>query len=175
MKHEAIPRAFFVTGLEDSRKAKELFKKNRTPLSCTRYEHMVELAEPLYQSKAFQRLESITFLGILSPRFHGVIDSPLFHSHSIEMEKDDGSRADHSLGVAFLAFSIASDLGLSLEGQRYATAWGLLHDIATWPLSHTGEAAFSALTLVGSKELREKMIIGSKQLPQEFCLNRNST
>lgn len=116
------------------------------------------LAEPLLESKAFKRLAGITFLGILSPRFTHAGD------------ERDGTRADHSAEVARRAVEIAQSLGLSLSVQRYAAAWGLLHDIATWPLSHTSEPAFVRLTGVDARSLREMMVCGHHDLPSEFCV-----
>jgi hypothetical protein len=48
--------------------------------------------------------------------------------------------------------------------------WGLLHDIATWPLSHTGEAAFSRSTETNARELRSMMILGSDRLPDSLTV-----
>lgn len=56
------------------------------------------------------------------------------------------------------------------EVCRYAAAWGLVHDIATWPLSHTGEAAFSRVTGVSGRQLREMMIIGDPRLPESMTI-----
>lgn len=120
---------------------------------------VVELVEPLLRTPAVRRLSGITFLGLLSPR--------LCDPHAVS----DGTRADHSLGVASIMIGVARQLGLSLPAQRYAAAWGLLHDIATWPFSHTSEPAFARLTGVSSRRLREMIILGDPELPTELCVS----
>lgn len=117
-----------------------------------------ELAEPILESAAFRRLHGITFLGALSPRFRA--------GH----QTDDGTRAQHSLNVADIAVAVARQLGLSSETQRYAAAWGLLHDVATWPLSHTSEPAFSRVTGVEARRLREMLLVGDSRLPAELAV-----
>jgi hypothetical protein len=125
------------------------------------------LAEPLLRCRAVQRLAGVTFLGILSPRFRGVVDSPLWPPTKGEA-KDDGSRYDHTLGVALLALDLARRFDFSEQGQRYAVAWGLTHDIATWPLSHTGEPAFTAITGLSARNLRAAMLLGSEVVPKRY-------
>jgi len=56
--------------------------------------------------------------------------------------------------------------------ERYAAAWGLLHDVATWPLSHTSEPAFARITGVDSRTLRRMMILGDRRLPAKLCVTR---
>lgn len=128
------------------------------------------LAEPLLNSGAFQRLESITFLGVLSPSFNDIIKSPLSKKRSKRKIIDPGCRKSHSLGVAIIALDLTKRLGLSLKAQKYAIAWGLLHDIATWPLSHTGEPSFSTITHTSTNLLREMMITGSNRLPESLTV-----
>ncbi|MCI0460574.1 MAG: hypothetical protein L0Z62_26775 [Gemmataceae bacterium] len=125
------------------------------------------LAGPLLHSFAFRRLEQITFLGILSPRFGRLVDSPLPPG---VLSTDDGSRWTHSLGVTLLVLDLARRFGLSERAQRYAVAWGLTHDIATWPLSHTSEPAFGTLFGITSRQLRARMLSGSEDLPARYCL-----
>jgi hypothetical protein len=127
------------------------------------------LARPLLQSHAVQRLAGVTFLGILSPRFRGAVDSPLWPAAKREAV-EDGSRYDHTLGVALIALDLARKFDFSERGQRYAAAWGLTHDIATWPLSHTSEPAFSALTGVPARRLRAAMLLGSHEAPERCRL-----
>ncbi len=130
------------------------------------------LAEPLLNSDAFRRLKSITFLGVLSPSFKDIIKSPLYKKRAKRKKIDPGCRKSHSLGVALIALDFAKHLGLSLKAQKYAIAWGLLHDIATWPLSHTGEPAFSSITHTSTSSLREMMITGSNHLPESLTVTR---
>lgn len=124
---------------------------------------------PLIDSEGFKRLHRATFLGILSPKFAetALVDVPVSFTGIA-----DGSRYDHSIGAASLLLDICNNLSLSEESCRYAVAWGLIHDIATWPLSHTGEAAFHQSSSVDTKTLRIQMIEGSKKLPSSLHLNR---
>lgn len=112
-------------------------------------------ALPIVETDAFARLRQITFLGILSREFGEVDGHPLGVAGA-----RDQTRAHHSLKVALLAARIIRSNNLSFTAQKYAIAWGLLHDIATWPLSHTGEAAFSGATSVPADGLRSSMIKG---------------
>src|SRR5207249_171088 len=83
---------------------------------------------------------------------------------------EDGSRYDHTLGVALVALDVARRFGFSERGQRYAVAWGLTHDIATWPLSHTSEPAFTTITGISARSLRAAMLLGSQQVPERYRL-----
>jgi hypothetical protein len=130
------------------------------------------LAGPLIEASAFQRLRSISFLGILSPRYHLIVNSPLFRRRSSQTLCDDGSRYLHSLHAAHIFLRICRRLDLSQQAQRYAVAWGIAHDIATWPLSHTGEPAFASVTGVTAKELRAMMVQGAPSLPDRLSLAR---
>lgn len=67
---------------------------------------------------------------------------------------------------------ICRKLNLSPTTTKYAVVWGLLHDIGTWPLSHTSEIAFSSILNIGSRELRNKIIMGDSSIPNSFRLNR---
>src|SRR5579872_1654942 len=87
----------------------------RTKLASAKEEHIswvsmmreVEpLAGPLLECPAFQRLRSVTFLGVLSPRFHLIVDSPLFRERGREKLVDDGSRYLHSLHAAHIFLQI---------------------------------------------------------------------
>jgi hypothetical protein len=125
---------------------------------------LAKWASPLLNSFAFTRLSNITFLGILSPRYSFL---PGFPFKALEATSSfDGSRADHSIGVALLLSQICRTFRLSETAQKYGLAWALLHDIATWPLAHTGEPAFSSITKIDSHTLRELIIRGSSDLPE---------
>jgi HD superfamily phosphohydrolase len=145
-------------------------KSSETRLSRwhQRVPELQALAEPLLHLSAFQRLADVTFLGILSPRFRGVVDSPLWPATNGDVE--DGSRYDHTLGVALVALDLARSFGFSERGQRYAAAWGLTHDIATWPLSHTAEPAFTAITGISARGLRASMLLGTDEVPERYRL-----
>ncbi len=84
----------------------------------------------------------------------------------------DKSRYEHSVGVAYLISQIAKKLRFRQINRTYAICWGLLHDIATWPLSHTGEAAFSVTTQMSAKKLRKIMILGSRILPEKYSVRK---
>nr|WP_256091646.1 HD domain-containing protein [Candidatus Thiosymbion oneisti] len=140
-----------------------------------RIDEVSEVAGPLLESHAFRRLEDIRFLGLLSPCTPYSEQRP----SSLRPRKsptvpvcDDGTRAEHSLGVALILLDLSRRLALSEDTQRYAIAWGLLHDLGTWPLSHTTEAAFSILTSINSRELRAGMITDSQRVPREFHLGK---
>ncbi len=143
--------------------------ENQFSLWQTRISELQALAQPLLRSRAVQRLASVTFLGILSPRFRGEVDSPLWPAAG-SAAADDGSRYDHSLGVALLALDLARRFDFSERGQRYAVAWGLTHDIATWPLAHTSEPALSAITGVSARGLRTAMLLGGHEVPEQYRL-----
>lgn len=130
-----------------------------------------EIAGPIVESPAFERLAAITFLGILSPRFADTTVRPTLMRRA-SRPAVDGSRRSHSLGVALLNLDMARELGFSETTQRYAAAYGLLHDIGNWPLSHTGEYAFSRLTHCTTRELRRDMITGAKAVPTEYSVHR---
>jgi hypothetical protein len=127
------------------------------------------LACPLLYARAIQRLADVTFLGILSPRFSEVINSPLWPEASLDAV-EDGSRYDHTLGVALVALDIARWFDFSERGQRYAAAWGLTHDIATWPLAHTSEPALSAITGMSARALRAAILTGGPEVPDRYRL-----
>jgi hypothetical protein len=135
-----------------------------------RRREILDIAAPVFESQAFGRLSAITFLGILSPRF-GVSAREASARASLRCE-GDGSRQSHSLGVALLGLDLTRELGFSEATQRYAVAWGLLHDIGNWPLSHTGEFAFGRLIGFTTRELRREMIIGSASVPSAYSLRR---
>lgn len=146
-------------------------KSSETPLSGwhLRLPELQSLARPLLHSRAVQRLADVTFLGILSPRFRGVVDSPLWPAKKGEIV-GDGSRFDHTLGVALVALDLARRFDLSERGQRYAVAWGLAHDIATWPLAHTSEPAFTRITGISARSLRAAMLLGGNEVPERYRL-----
>ena len=133
---------------------------------------IIDEAESVIKSKSFLRLYDVTFLGILSPRYADLPGHPITNRKVGKPDLvDDGSRADHSLAVAALVARFCDAFSLSINAKRYGIAWALVHDIATWPLSHTGEAAFSTVTGITHKHLRQKMVAGDRALPSEFHLS----
>ena len=131
-------------------------------------------AEPILESSSFRRLYGVTFLGILSPRYSNLPGHPL-STRKVKKQtlQSDGSRADHSLAIAELILRFCDIFSLSTNARRYGFAWALIHDIATWPLSHTGEVAFSELTGISHKRLRYMMVVGDPSLPSEFQLSNH--
>lgn len=131
------------------------------------------IAEPITWSHPFQRLYGITFLGILSPLYSHLPNHP-FPSRKPGATSDasfDQTRADHSLGVAELVLHFCEAARLPKPTTADAVAWALLHDIATWPLSHTSEAAFASITSTTHKVLRRKMVMGDSSIPGQFRLD----
>lgn len=133
------------------------------------FRDIVKTVVPLIFSDSFRRLTKITFLGILSPSYAAIERHPIRFSAT----SSDRSRAHHSFEVALLAGRMAEDLSLSATTIRYAILWGLLHDIATWPLSHTGEAAFSSATETSARKLRRMMITGDNKLHRSLRVYRS--
>ena len=127
------------------------------------------VAAPIIFSGAFKRLHFTTFLGILSPHYKDIWGFPAALAAVVD-SKDDESRAHHSVRVSWLLGELAANLQLSQSVVNYAIAWGLLHDISTWPLSHTGEAAFGASTNTSGRALRTMMISGADQVSADFSL-----
>jgi len=122
-------------------------------------------ASPIINSKIFNRLDSISFLGILSPFYINKLKN--------KDSKSDfygGTRRDHSIGVAKIMLEITKHLNLSEKAKTYGIAWGLVHDISTWPFSHTSEPAFQKITNLSSRKLREMIVEGSNELSSEFSL-----
>lgn len=114
-------------------------------------------AGPLLHSPVVQRLRHVSFLGALGPEHARAAGAP-----------GDTTRFDHSASVAALALRAVRLMGLSRRAERLATAWGLLHDCATWALSHTSEAAFSGRLETSAAALRRNMILGAPALPERF-------
>lgn len=135
----------------------------------TAREEVSAIGGELLRSLAFQRLEWITFLGALSPRYWRWKGSPFRRRRVRSFE---GTRADHSVGVAYLLLLVLRELQLSERTQRCGVAWALLHDIATWPLSHTSEPVFSRRTGMSGRELRLALIKGDRHVPAKFHLMR---
>lgn len=128
-------------------------------------------------SKAFQRLRKITFLGILSHTYKKNNTEPLFRPLIMNLKEHnttypDQTRFEHSINVANLSFLISKHLALSQYATNHFVSWGLIHDMAAWPLSHTGEVAFSEITNVSSNELRRKIILSDKSIPNWLGLKQ---
>ncbi len=105
-----------------------------------------------------------------SPRYSELEGFPISYRMTAP-RRNDRTRAHHSFSVAWLTGRIAANLQLSRSAIDYAVMWGLLHDVAAWPLSHTGEAAFSRTTETDARDLRTMIIVGSHQLSEVFSLH----
>lgn len=119
------------------------------------------VAAPLFDAAAVQRLGGISFLGGLAPEHRDQTAAV-----------PDGSRLAHSVGVAWLAMQTALEWGQVPSSVSVAAAWGLVHDVATWALSHTSEPPFSRRLGVPANALRERMILGDETLPPELRLRK---
>lgn len=109
------------------------------------------VAAPLCNEPAILRLDQISFLGLLSCR----------HANAYSAKLDDGTRHDHSMGVAALAWRITEHLELGERAGILSVAWGLTHDIANWAMSHSSEPAFELSTGMTSREIRTAIITDS--------------
>lgn len=134
---------------------------------------IADIAEPIVRSKPFQRLFNVSFLGILSPRFATLPDHPLSLKKKATALRtgDDESRAHHSIEVANIMLSFCEPSSFAEQTRKYAIAWALLHDIATWPLSHTSEAAFTSITGLTHQALRRKMVFGDPSIPKDYSVD----
>ncbi len=133
-----------------------------------------EIGAPILGSKPFGRLYDVTFLGILSPTYSHLPGHPLLAK--IRKQPDignDGSRADHSISVAELALNFCNLFSMPDLTRKYAVAWALTHDIATWALSHTGEAAFASILNTTHKVIRHKIVVGDSGVPKELHLHKH--
>lgn len=127
------------------------------------FDDLHRLVGPVLEAPAVQRLSGIAFLGILSPGYAFVHEGMGFASEDGGLRQEagsDGSRLEHSIGVAHLNVGLARGFGFSIEVQRYAAVWGLLHDLGNWPLSHTAESAFRLLAGMSTRALRRELIAG---------------
>jgi uncharacterized protein len=86
----------------------------------------IDVFRELTESASVRRLEDVSFLG--------AIERLRASNHN------SGSRLDHSIGVAYLAF--LGTLHLDSREQETAISAALLHDIGHGPLSHSTEAFF---------------------------------
>ncbi|MCB9604529.1 MAG: HD domain-containing protein [Sandaracinus sp.] len=120
---------------------------------------MAEFTGDLLEHPALDRLRRVAFLGGLSPRYR-------------QRDGVESSRYDHSVAVAALAVQLCQRLRLSVATQRLAACWGLLHDVATFALSHTSEPAFSRLTRLHSSRLREQILRSDPSLPGHLGVGR---
>lgn len=89
------------------------------------------LVTELINSREFQRLKKVSFLGAIE-RF----------GRNKRLAKSGGSRFEHSLGVAGLALALRDYFKLTPGEFRVAIVHALLHDVGHGPFSHSSERFF---------------------------------
>jgi HD superfamily phosphohydrolase len=83
------------------------------------------------------------------------------------------TRFQHSLGVAYIAGKIASDLGLSPDSIKKCEAAALLHDVGIFPFSHVIERGdFGYIHKLNHEKYTTKIIKEDEELKD--ILHRNS-
>ncbi len=113
-----------------------------------------ELVESLANTRAFQRLKKIRFLG--------GIDYLKVRSPNGKRGNTRHTRYQHSLGVAKLAQAYCEDRQLPLVDFRLVVAAALLHDLGHAPLSHSLEPVFFEVFGVEHHSATIKIIRGEK-------------
>lgn len=107
------------------------------------------LADELIDSKEFQRLRNISFLGAIE-RFGKAENTRRYISA--------GSRYEHSLGVAALILHLRDHLNMSPGEFRIAFVHALLHDIGHGPFSHSSEDFFQHKYGIDHHTVLQKLI-----------------
>ena len=90
-------------------------------LNLTGYFEKENLFYEIINTREFQRLKKISFLGFLPKSVNSKIEF---------------SRYDHSLGVAYLADQISKKLGFKEKERLCFISTALVHDIGHFPFSH---------------------------------------
>lgn len=144
-------------------------KKNSLSLDCDPYldQHKYELSvedieiifyKDLYreviESKAFERLKDIMFLGS--------IDYVLDVKNDKTIKRHN--RYQHSLGVARLALQFSKQKKLSEEKENLCVVSALLHDIGHAPLSHSLESVFKEHFGIGHHKAGEAIVKGDVEI-----------
>ena len=132
-----------------------------------RYEHKYELSDfeiyeifhkriylDVIESKAFQRLKDIMFLGSIDY----VLD--IKNNKSIKRH----NRFQHSLGVARLALQFSEEKKLSERQENICVVAALLHDIGHAPLSHSLESVFKEHFGISHHDAGEQIIKGDVKI-----------
>ncbi|RSO33395.1 HD domain-containing protein [Acinetobacter lactucae] len=122
-------------------------KKNSKPSYCNLNFLNDDIYQDVISTKAFRRLEGITFLGAL-----GLTEKI--------GKKKDISRAQHSINVATLAYKISRKRDYDQELTKHLVVAGLLHDIGHFPLSHSVESYLSKKLQVDHHALGNLIIDG---------------
>lgn len=126
-----------------------------------------QLFSELIETRAFQRLRFICFLG--------GIDYLLVRSPNGAKGNVRYTRYQHSLGVARLALLYCDAQVLPLEDRRLVCAAALLHDIGHAPLSHSLEPIFEEVFGLEHHKTTEDIVAGRVPLGDEVynTLRRN--
>ena len=116
------------------------------------------VAEQIVNTRAFQRLRDISFLGAIS----------YVRNSAPENDLTKESRYYHSLGVAEIAETFAESRGLPRHARSTVVAAGLLHDIGHPPLSHSAEEALEKRFGDNHHSMTERMIRGGEKLAADI-------
>jgi HD superfamily phosphohydrolase len=130
------------------------------PLDVSIFEHEDTIFSELVASRAFQRLQSVRFLG--------GIDYLLVRSPNGVRGNTRHTRYQHSLGVTRLALVYASKCGLSFADRRLVCVAALLHDIGHAPLSHSLEPVFKETFGLEHHRATEDIIAGRAPLGRDI-------
>lgn len=112
----------------------------------------IPLIVDIIRAKAFKRLEDVKFLG--------GIDYLSVRRPNGTWGRSRYTRFQHSLGVARLAATYCSIVGLDVRSARILIAASLLHDVGHSPLSHTIEGKFSEWFGINHHQATEDVIVG---------------
>lgn len=107
-----------------------------------------ESLNSIVESKAFQRLFDISFLGAID------------YSEDTKLLKIERNRAVHSLYVAGIANYVATARKYDDELKEHVVAAALLHDIGHMPLSHSAEPYIKKHLGIGHHDIGDKIISG---------------
>lgn len=121
--------------------------KNSKQIYCNLNLINDDIYQDIMSTKAFRRLEGITFLGALGL------------TEKIGRKKDI-SRAEHSINVATLAYKVCKKRDYDQELTRHLVVAGLLHDIGHFPLSHSVESYLAKKLQVDHHALGNLIIDG---------------
>jgi uncharacterized protein len=121
----------------------------------------------LVETRAFQRLKSIRFLGAID---YLLVPAPNGAKGNIRH-----TRYQHSLGVARLALLYSIERALPFVNRRIVCVAALLHDIGHAPLSHSLEPLFKEIFAIEHHQTTEDIIAGRVPLGREVydTLRRN--
>ncbi len=112
----------------------------------------------LLSTAPLRRLSKIGFLGAIDLIRHGSGRSPHRRRHN---------RLEHTIGVARLADTYASEAGLPDDRRRLLLAAALLHDVGHGPLSHTLEPVFVEAFGVDHHSATRRIVRGETRLGRD--------